>query len=271
MVIPETHTQSFSNKNYNVVCRADFLFFEKELLDFKNWFARDGRVIHADRNVLKSFESTLLVGSNLNIVAKCFKTPNPFSRVIYSFFRPSKAKRSFDNSLKLIQAGFSVPLPIAYVECFEQGLLKESFYISEQLKFDCTLHNVYRKQMYDWAEILPLVVKKAYEMHQLGLLHRDFSHGNVLVKKENEEYFFSFVDLNRLYVGPVSFEKGLESLVRLANNEESLQLLATHYAYCAKRDEHEAFNILSTKLSKHKAYQVRKKNIKNKLGISKKK
>lgn len=261
----------FSNKICRVVCRDDFAFFEKELLDFKHWFLLDGVIIHADRNVLKSFDSVLLVGSDIDIVAKFFKIPNLVSRVIYSFFRPSKAKRSFENSWRLVRAGFSVPLPIAYVEYADRGLLKESFYISERLNFDCTLHAVYRKQMFDWALILPLVVEKAYQMHQAGLMHRDFSHGNILVKQKEEEYLFSFVDLNRLYVGPVSFMQGLRSLVRLANDEASLKILADCYARCANRDEGEAFDILSKELAKHRTYQIRKKNIKTMLGISKKK
>jgi len=271
MINPEPPFLNFSSKRCRVVCRKDFEFFKNEFFNFPLWFASDGKIIHSDRNVLKTFDAKLLKEFDADLVVKSFKVPNLISRTIYTIFRPSKASRSFYNSWKLSAAGFSVPQPVAFIECFDRKLLKESFYISERLDFDCTLHQVFRKQMFDWELILPLVVEQAFKMHQAGLLHRDFSHGNVLVKKVTDGFTFSFVDLNRLYVGPVGFKFGLKSLVRLANDDISTKLLATHYARLAHRDELEALTILSKELNKHRTQKNIKKNIKIKLGLAKKK
>jgi tRNA A-37 threonylcarbamoyl transferase component Bud32 len=262
---------SFGNKHCRIVCRPEYLFLKSSLLNFSNWFDENGEAIHADRNILKRFRSSLIEGLQVDLVAKSFKVQNPLSAFIYTHLRESKARRSFENSLKLLNAGFSVPEPVAYIECFGKGILKESFYISEAIDFDCTLHEVYREQMFDWRTVVPLVIEQAYLMHASGFMHRDFSPGNILIKEVDGQYQFSFVDLNRLYIGAVSFDEGLKSFVRLANNDELLLLLTKVYSSCAHKDDREAYDILSVYLAKHRLYKERKVKIKKILGLDKKK
>jgi len=262
----ETDLLYFSEKSSHVCCIPEYKFIKSILVDFFPWFEKQGEVIHVDRNIIKVFDKALIDSAD-DLVAKSFKVPNVISRIIYSFFRQSKAKRSFYNSLKLEAAGFSVPSPVAYVECTDKKLINNSYFISKKIDSDCTLHEVYRQQMFDWNEVLPHVVEQAYLMHQSGMLHRDFSHGNILVKKKGDVFSFSFVDLNRLYKGNVGFESGLKSLVRLANDEESLLVLAKCYAAQAKRDEQEAIAVLRNCLSRHQSQKRLKQVFKNLLGI----
>lgn len=257
----------------NGACRAylrpQYSQLKSCVINIKGFFEENGTAIHADRNIIKVFDQSLFSDLDEALVVKSFKVPHPPGRFIYRFFRDSKAKRSLVNSLYLEQAGFSVPSPVAYTEYFENVLLKESFFVSKKLDYDCTLHEVYRKQLFNWHVILPLVVEQAYRMHSANLMHRDFSHGNVLVKQVDDGYLFSFVDLNRLYIGPVTFKQGLKSLVRLANDDETLALLARYYAQHAGRDESEAFKVLSEFLSKHRSRKKLKQKFKDLLGIKK--
>jgi len=241
---------------YKMVYRKGFSISETFLLDILQWFPENQNAIHNDRNILKVVD----LGGCLTVV-KSFKTPDLPSRCIYTFFRASKAKRSFENSLTLKEKGFNVPEPAAFLEFFNHGLLKESFYISEKVAFDCTLHEVVRGQKYSWVEILPLVVEQAYRMHQCGIVHLDFSYGNVLVRQMSDGFDFYFVDLNRLYKGEVSLERGLKSLVRLIENKESLFLVAEKYAQCSQEDP----DFIQSRLSEHYERHLRQKRVKSRL------
>ena len=86
-----------------------------------------------DRNQIKT---TLLNGNGLCI--KAFKKPNLINRIAYTFFRKSKAQRSFEFANRLLKLGILTPMPIAYFEFKTNGLIDKTFYISEQLDCDLT-------------------------------------------------------------------------------------------------------------------------------------
>ena len=67
----------------------------------------------------------------MQVVAKSFKKPNFFNRIVYSFFRDSKAKKSYMYAKKI---GHFTPKPIGYIEFYENKLLSESFFVSEKQK-----------------------------------------------------------------------------------------------------------------------------------------
>lgn len=248
-----------------MVYRQGFDFYKNHFLSILQWFPENKNAIHDDRNILKIIDL-----GGCQAVVKSFKTPNVLSRWIYTFFRASKARRSLENSLILKERGFNVPEPIAYMEFFNNRLIKESFYISKKIIFDCTLHEVARGQKFTWLEILPFVVEHAYSMHQAGIIHRDFSHGNILVTQTGADFNFSLVDLNRLFIGKVSFNKGLKSLVRLIDGDISLQLVASKYAECGRKDAVAAKAVLQKHYTRHLKKKTIKRNLKSFLGIKKK-
>ena len=45
-------------------------------------------------------------------------------------------------------------------------------------------------------------------LHEAGILHLDYSPGNILYDKIGEEYHFSLVDINRMHFGEVDIKKG---------------------------------------------------------------
>jgi serine/threonine protein kinase len=256
------------NKQYDLVCVKKLEVFQGELVSIKEWFGEKGESLHDDRNVIKRYSSKEFPNLEKDIVVKSFKTPNSLSRFIYTFFRASKAKRSFENSITLAEAGFSVPEPLAYIEFKDKGLLKESFYISEYLVFDCSLHEVFRRQAdgFHWNEILPLVVDQGFKMHEKGVLHKDFSPGNVLVKKKDSGFKFSFVDLNRMYKGRISEKKGLASFMRLAHDNDSERMIVERYAACSKKDIAFIEGVFQRELKKYRSSKNLKQKFKSLLG-----
>jgi tRNA A-37 threonylcarbamoyl transferase component Bud32 len=206
--------------------------FVQNILTIQELFASEkGEILHNARNVIKEISV-----NNSKLVIKSFRIPGLWGRLLYTYFRSSKAKRSYQYSLKLKAKGISVPAPVAYIECYEKSLLKESFYISEKFSYDCTLHEVLRNEMFSCEDVLPVVARFAFDMHQKDFLHLDFSPGNILVKKVGETYQLSMVDVNRMHIGAVDFELGLNGFTRLLRDEQGVTLLANAYADCAIQD-----------------------------------
>ena len=71
-------------------------------------FNKTNENIHKARNEIK-----IINHDNKELVVKSFKVPNLLNKVVYTFFKDTKAKKSYDNSIKIINF---VPKPIWYIE-----------------------------------------------------------------------------------------------------------------------------------------------------------
>ena len=100
----------------------------------KTFFGEGDLIVKGSRNIIKS---NYLGNEKVNI--KFFHKPDFIKSIIYSFFRTTKAKRSFDYANYLLKHNINTPFPIAFVE--ERtglGLLGNSFYFCEQIDYDFT-------------------------------------------------------------------------------------------------------------------------------------
>ena len=66
-------------------------------------------------------------------VVKKYKVPNFANRVIYTFFRRSKARRAYDNALHILRCGVSTPFPVAYIETKRKGVFHTGYFVSEYM------------------------------------------------------------------------------------------------------------------------------------------
>ncbi|MBR5210897.1 MAG: hypothetical protein IKV67_13715, partial [Paludibacteraceae bacterium] len=85
-------------------CKELVVFLES--LDTR--YRQKGRTLHLDRNAVRSFAITEL---GRDVVIKRYKKPLSVQRVVYSFFRKSKAERAYYNGLKLLELGIDTPTP----------------------------------------------------------------------------------------------------------------------------------------------------------------
>jgi len=203
-----------------------------------NIFIDSGDVMHAGRNTLKRFQA-----GGVNLCVKSFGRPTIANIFIYSFFRKTKAERSFLYAQKLLDRGIRTPRPVAYVVVRNRlGLLKRSYYISVYDKVDYTMLEVLENEVPNKQAILNGFVRfMADELHPHGVYHHDFNGGNVLVTKGlGDNYHYSLVDLNRIQFGrEIGYALGLKHLRGISDNPVYLAELARFYSAQHKVDANE--------------------------------
>ena len=219
-------------------------------------FAGDTHSIHKARNELKIIEL-----DGIKTVVKSFKVPHLLNRIVYTYFRKSKAYKSYHNALRLEELGISTPKPIALIEFFEAGLLGESFFIAEYFEYDFTIRTPLLEPLEDREAIFKAFAAYTYNLHQKGVWHLDYSPGNILIKRAEEGYHFSIVDINRMEFRPITALEGCENFNKLWASDEELEIMGREYACLS------GFNVAATitEMKKHNDANKRVKNFKKRL------
>ena len=243
--------------SYKFIINPNFNNFEDILINIKDIFNSSDNSIHKARNELKVIEL-----NGIKCVVKSFKIPHAINRVAYTFFRDGKAKKSFNNGMKLIKLGVNTPEPIGIIEFFSAGLLERSYFISVYEPYDFTIREVFHHKVDDVESILKQFAKFTYDLHQKGVWHVDYSLGNILISKKDGKYNFSLVDINRMEFKTIPPKEGLKNFNKFwAKFDEDLPIIAKEYARLADFDENEAIKIV---LDEQKKLQE-KVNLKKKL------
>ncbi len=239
-------------------------FSQSSIISILQNFSDTGKMfIDGRRNKIKLFE---LNGKTLNI--KSFKVPHLINKIIYQYFRKSKAKRSFEYAKKLIENGIGTPEPIAYLENSDFIGLKDSYYVSEHLEADLTYRELVEIPNYpDSENILRQFTRFSYNMHQKGIEFKDHSPGNTLIKKnENGTYDFFLVDLNRMeFHNEMSFKLRMKNLCRLTPHKEMVEIMSNEYAKVSGESEEKIVASLWKMTADFQYRYYRKKRIKKKL------
>jgi len=211
----------------NIIINPEYSYLESYIKELPNSFKSEGKSIYKGRNELKVFEI-----NDKKILVKSFKIPHIINKIAYSFFRPSKAKRSYLYGLEIIKRGINTPMPIAYIEEFKCGLLNRSFYVSEYCEYKRSFREfdlrpgTFEKK----TDILIAFADYTAQMHDASIYHLDYSNGNILFEKQSDLIHFSIVDVNRIAWGNIGEEKSYQSFHRLCAGEEMLRIIAEQYA-----------------------------------------
>jgi hypothetical protein len=228
------------------------------ILNIKENFKADVKVLHDQRNVIKLFEI-----NDRKYVVKSFKVPHLFNRIVYNFFRKSKAERSYINTKKLESLNISTPPPVAYIEFYSSFLIKESFYISEYFDFDYQMSDaLYDEKFDDRDSVFKQFAKFTYEIHNKGVFHSDYNHGNILFKNNKGIYEFSLVDVNRMKFMTLNDNLRMKSLCRLTKDLDVLRLIIRYYCKASDSDCVYLMNSLTKHLDKFKKNQKNKQLLK---------
>ena len=277
-------------KNYEVNKKYD----EKILINVLKNFDKNGEyVVEPGRNEIKKFE--IDIKNNLEkqnnksenletkkmINIKKFKQKDFITNFFYRF-KGSKAKRSYEYAKKLLEYKIKTPEPIAYFDDFvNKNNKKNSYYISEELKYDFTCREVFwpedierdkaeQGENYKISEetermlakveknrekIIRQFAKFSFDLHENGVEFEDYSPGNVLIKDKSGNYGFYLVDLNRMKFGvKLNLDKRMKNVSRMMEDEKIARIFANEYAkYCKQREEL-VFRYLRYYIRKHKSY-----------------
>jgi hypothetical protein len=219
-------------------------------------FAGDTHSIHKARNELKIIE---LAG--VKTVVKSFKVPHFLNRIVYTYFRKSKAYKSYHNALQLQKLNISTPQPIALIEFFESELLADSYFISEYFDYDFTIRTPLLEPLQDREKIFTAFATYTYNLHQKGVWHLDYSPGNILIKKIEDDYHFSIVDINRMEFREITPLQGCENFNKLWASNEELEIMGCEYARLSGLDK----TLTITEMKRYNDDNKRIKNFKKRL------
>ena len=219
-------------------------------------------VVKGSRNIIRA---SYLNGEKVNI--KYFKKPNWFNSIVYSLFRASKAKRSFEYAQYLTEHKILTPQPIAYIEEKEGIGLSDSYYICRHIDYDFTFRELIHDPLFpERKHILELFTEFTYRMHEARVNFLDHSPGNTLIVKKGEgQYDFYLIDLNRMKFEDMDIQARMDNFKKLWPSKTMVKIIAAKYAELSGQPYEKLHSILSEKTLAFKRRITKKKYLKRKL------
>ena len=220
--------------------RDKYIKYKDEIINVIENIDSNGIVIKDFRNTVKNVNI-----DNLKINVKCFKKPNFFNRIIYTFFRSSKASRSFYFANKLRNMGINSPYPICYYEKLKFGIIQQSFYVSKNINYDFDLDYIFiNKKLKDRDNLIKKFTKFTFRLHENGVMFLDHSRSNTIIKKNNNNYKFYLIDLNRMKFKKLSFKQRCRNFRRLKMDDELIEKVSLYYSEMINRDNRLIFDMI---------------------------
>jgi len=233
---------------------TDYKPFAKEI---EKYFFQSTVVLQDDRNTIKGVEF-----NNKVFVVKSYKVPSVVNSFIYTYLKKSKAWRAYEYGLKISKF---TPKVIARIEYF-QPLLGKSYLICEKFDADFNMQTPLFKDHPNKKVIFKEFAKFIFELHKNNIFHHDLSPGNILIKKNNQEYIFKIIDINRMTFEVLSTKQKAQNFSKLWADTEDLSTILKAYALVAKLDE--KFITLGLFYNqRNKDRKTRKLKIKKALGL----
>ena len=198
-----------------------------------------------------------------DFVVKRYKVPNIANRIIYTFFRRSKARRAYDNALRILRCGVSTPFPVAYIETKKRGLFHTGYFISEYMNAP-TLADYRNIRL---SEEESNIFKEDFlnftiGLHEKNILPLDYNKGNIFCKKDEESghYKFSLTDINRAEFGDFSKYKPMLSFAQMGLPPHKLVDVMSEYSSRRELDlEASLFLVFFHRIKRRVKYMLKKK------------
>ena len=219
-------------------------------------FEQEGKPLYRGRNEVRLFD-----WEGQQVVVKCFKRHNLLKRIIYTFFRKSKARRAFENACQLRARGFQTPEEIAYMELYGAGTVTQVFYLCAYTAAQPIRPRLIEQEPFD-RPLATAYARYVASLHEAGVLHRDLNPTNVLYTEEQGQYRFELIDINRMQFFDTSVPKPecMENLTLFWWLSDVYRYVLDVYASCRRWDENDVATAIQVKQQHDKAW-VRRKRI----------
>ena len=233
-------------------------------------FEKEGELLFKSRNTIKKF----VLSDGMEIVVKKYKTPILIQRIVYSYFRKTKAERAYVNAAELMRRGIDTPMNIAWASVKENGLFHTGYFVSDVNDAPAIENELQGGENFnkalaeDFAQFVAL-------LHSKGIIHKDLNCTNVIYRPKSEgNYEFSLIDNNRMKFCPEGKEPSesecMENLTLFTGDLNVLHQVALYYTISRGWEREMVDKILNVKISHDKKWR-RKKRILHMLSFSSKK
>ena len=150
-------------------------------------------------------------------VIKKYKVPTLLNRIVYTWFRKSKARRSFEYADRLLALGVETATPVAYIEERKGGFFNVGYFISEYLSYPILpeAKNLNKEE----RDVLENeFVEFTAHLHDIKIIHKDYNVKNIFYHKVNGKYHFALVDINRMDFGKDNLRLWMQAVNQLNMN-----------------------------------------------------
>ena len=207
------------------------------------FFANEGEVIYNARNQIR----LITTPDGTEICVKRYHRPSLFNRFVYTYLRTPKAVRAYQNAILLKDKGIGTPEPIAYMIIKENGLVAESYLVCQRSLLARNFYEFRHHSLEGYEPIVQAFAQFTAKMHEQGILHLDYSPGNILFDIDaNGQIQFEVVDINRMQFNraPIAQDTACHNFCRLWGKEDFFRLLAKEYAQARNFDIDQCTNLI---------------------------
>lgn len=215
-------------RRHKMVIHSEFEQYASFVKRIPSDFLNMGAVIHKDRN-----EVRLVRKGETTFVIKSFDRITMANRIIYTFFRKSKAIRAYDNALSLFKRGIATPAPVAHIDLHKGILLQDSYFVSVY-EDAMSLNEAVEKPLAESREVIKAFARFVYQLHAKGIFHRDLHLENVLLKGDSSGFQFLLIDINRLKFQSPTRRRKSKNLIRIYMSFEKYAVFINEYAVQSK-------------------------------------
>lgn len=250
---------------FRIVINPAYEYLREAIAAIPDTIAATGEVIYDARNTIYRAH----IGG-VDLTVKSFHVPAPLNRFVYTFLRPGKARRSYDNAMRLQALSIGTPEPIAYMEEYRGGLIARSYYVCRMFEGQNIRH--WETDVDDYKSMLRAFAAFTLDLHRKGVLHKDYSPGNILFQRDTDgNYRFALVDINRMKFD-VHDRRRLFRNFRCLNidSEEETARVARYYAELSGDDPDGMGRMAVELLRGYHREKARHRRLKRLLGKKKK-
>lgn len=164
-------------------------------------------------------------------VIKKYKVPTYFNRIVYTWFRKSKARRSFEYADRLLALNIETAPPVAYIEIKKGLFFHTGYFVSAFLNYP-VLPRAKEIETEEERRILERqFIEFTAHLHNIKVIHKDYNPNNIFYHKENGKYHFALIDINRMDFGKDNLKLWMQAVNQLhLNAVESVDFVEQYAA-----------------------------------------